>query len=129
MVLGLVVPGFVYQVSAQTVAGPDPGQGAFGTRVLRAIVSTAAFASGYAVVFGPTVVGYVRDPDSAFADVPTLGSQFVVLALLVPWSAAYAFGGLDAAWVRVLLPDGRWLGGWYGEHSFASATPSRLRTA
>lgn len=88
VLLGLVVPGFVYQVSAQTVAGADPAQSELGTRVLRAIVSTAAFAGGYAVAFGPTIVAYVRDPGSALAAVPLLGVQFVVLALLVPWLAA-----------------------------------------
>jgi hypothetical protein len=160
VVLGLVVPGFVYQASAQAVAGPDHVPKDFGTRVLRAVVSTAAFASIYALVFGSTIVGYVRVPDRALDDVAVIGVQFVVLALLVPWLAArvrhqvvgsaryervyrraraalrlrppfdstpsawdYAFGAVDAAWVRVQLADGRWLGGWYGEHSFASSFP------
>jgi hypothetical protein len=88
VLLGLVVPGFVYQVSAQTVAGPDPAQSELGTRVLRAIVSTAAFAGGYAALFGRTIVAYVREPALALAEVPALGAQFVVLALLVPWLGA-----------------------------------------
>jgi hypothetical protein len=160
VVLGLVVPGFVYQASAREVTGPDRSEKDFGTRVLRAVVSTAAFASIYALTFGSTIVGYVRAPDRALDDVAVIGVQFVVLALLVPWLAArvrhqvigsarfarvhqrartalrlrrafdstpsawdYAFGAVDAAWVRVQLADGRWLGGWYGEHSFASSFP------
>jgi hypothetical protein len=88
VLLGLVVPGFVYQVSAQTVAGPDPAQSELGTRVLRAIVSTAVFAGVYAASFGRTIVAYVRDPDRALTELPVLGVQFTVVALLIPWLAA-----------------------------------------
>jgi hypothetical protein len=161
VVLALVVPGFVYQVSSQTVAGPDPAQSEFGTRVLRAIVSTAAFAGGYAVVFGSTILSYLHDPGRAIGAVPVLGMQFVALGLLIPWFVArlrlavlkrpwyqrvvtgrwlralhlhrtpgttptawdHAFAERAPGWVRVRLANGQWLGGWYGESSFASSFP------
>ena len=70
VVLTLVVPGFIYQVSRQAVAGPDPEQKEFSTRVLHAIVSTAVFAGVYAVLFGSRVVNYVRAPDRALSPDP-----------------------------------------------------------
>lgn len=88
VILTLVVPGFVYQVSRQAVAGPDPEQKEFSTRVLRAIVSTAAFAGVYAVLFGSTIVSYVRAPDRALSDVQLLGAAFMVFALVIPWMVA-----------------------------------------
>lgn len=88
VILTFVVPGFVYQVSRQAVAGPDPEQQEFATRVLRAIVSTAAFAGVYALLFGTRVVGYIRAPDRALDDVQAVGVAFVVFALLIPWLVA-----------------------------------------
>jgi len=88
VILTFVVPGFVYQVSRQAVAGPDPEQQEFATRVLRAIVSTAAFAGVYALLFGGRVVEYIRTPDRALDDVQIVGVAFVVFALLTPWLVA-----------------------------------------
>jgi len=101
IVLTLVVPGFVYQVSRRAVAGPDPEQADFGTRILRAIVSTAAFGGIYALVVGRFVVAYVRDPDRALTDVQLVGVVFVALALVVPWVFARA-----GYW----LASARWFG-------------------
>lgn len=35
----------------------------------------------------------------------------------------FAFNGIEPCWVRVLTKDGRWIGGWFGEASFASSFP------
>jgi hypothetical protein len=35
----------------------------------------------------------------------------------------YAFNGISPTYVRVLTNDGRYLGGWYGDESFASSFP------
>jgi hypothetical protein len=161
VVLALVVPGFVYQVSRQAAAGPDPEQKEFGTRVLRAIVSTAVFAGVYSLLFGTTIVDYVRTPDRALNEVQALGVYFVVFALLIPWATArlhyvlvssaaftsvvggltsrfglrraydptpsawdFAFSRGEASWVRVRFADGTWLGGWFGDASYASSFPN-----
>lgn len=88
VILTLVVPGFVYQVSRQAVAGPDPEQKEFGTRILHAIVSTAVFAGIYALIFGTRIVEYVRAPDRALSDVQILGLAFIGFALAIPWAVA-----------------------------------------
>lgn len=45
-----------------------------------------------------------------------------------PWDPTpsgwdFAFRDRQAGWVRVLRPDGRWMGGFFGEASFASSYP------
>jgi hypothetical protein len=103
VILTLVVPGFVYQVSRQAVAGPDPEQREFGTRVLHAIVSTAAFAGVYSLLLGQRIVAYVRAPDRALNDVQTLGVAFLVLALVVPWVVArLGYWLVSAKWYRTV---------------------------
>ena len=71
-----MVPGFVYQVSRQAAAGPDPEQEEFGTRILHAIVSTACFAGVYALLFGARIVNYAQTPDRILSDVELLGVAF-----------------------------------------------------
>ncbi|MBW0252697.1 DUF6338 family protein [Cellulomonas sp. PS-H5] len=88
VVLTLVVPGFVYRASWQSVAGPDPARPDFGTRVLHAMVATGMFAGAYAAVLGPVGAGYARSPDRALDDVRGLALAFVVLAIAVPWASA-----------------------------------------
>lgn len=83
-----MVPGFVYQVSRQAAAGPDPEQKEFGTRILHAIVSTACFAGVYALLFGARIVNYAQNPDRILSDVDLLGVAFVVLTLVIPWLVA-----------------------------------------
>ncbi len=38
------------------------------------------------------------------------------------WDFAFSKG--RAGWVRVRFPDGRWLGGWFGEDSYATSFPN-----
>ncbi|QTE28561.1 DUF6338 family protein [Pengzhenrongella sicca] len=102
VILTLVVPGFVYQVSRQAVAGPDPEQREFGTRVLHAIVSTAAFAGVYALLFGARAAEYVRDPNRALDDVGFLGVTFIGFALVVPWIVArVGYWVASSGWYRI----------------------------
>lgn len=161
VILALVVPGFVYRVSRQAVAGPDPETQELDVRILHAIVATAAFAGVYALTFGTVIRDYVLAPDRALDDIRAIGLYFVIFALLVPWSVArvryyletsqwylrtadrlvtllrlrpafdptpsawdFAFSRGTASWVRVRYPDGRWLGGWFGDRSWASSFPN-----
>ncbi|MET0435757.1 MAG: DUF6338 family protein [Cellulomonas sp.] len=158
--LTLVVPGFVYRASWQSVAGPDPARPDFGTRVLHAMVATGVFAGAYAAAFVPVLAAYAREPAQALGNARAVGLGFVVLAIALPWLAARlcfwvvrsdrfvlltartppalrrgrpldhppsawdrAFGGAPRGWVRVRFADGRWLGGWYGDDSFATTHP------
>jgi len=159
--LTLVVPGFVYRASWQSVAGPDPARPDFGTRVLHAMVATGVFAGAYAAAFGPVLARYAHDPSRVLSDPRTAGLGFIGLVIVVPWLTARlcfwvvrgdrfglltartppalrrgrpldhppsawdrAFGGASrGCWVRVRFADDRWLGGWYGDDSFATTHP------
>lgn len=88
VILAAVMPGFVYQVSRRRVAGPDPDEREFGVRILRAIAASAMLASLYAVVLGPRVVTYVRDPEAALEDIQVLGLAYLLTVVVVPWIAA-----------------------------------------
>lgn len=88
VVLTLVVPGFVYRASWQSVAGPDPARPDFGTRVLHAMVATGLFGGVYAAALGPAVTQYGSDPALALDDVRGLAVAFLVLALGLPWASA-----------------------------------------
>ena len=160
VILAAVMPGFVYQVSRRRIAGPDPDEIEFGTRVLRAIMASAVFAGLYAVIFGRPLRGYLRNPDSVIEDVEGLGWLFLLLVVVIPWLAArlafylstsarwlaitarlrdklhlrrqwdptpsawdFAFSTREPGWVRVRTADGTWVGGWFGENSFASSYP------
>lgn len=88
VVLTLVVPGFVYRASWQSVAGPDPARPDFGTRVLHAMVATGVFAGSYAVALGPVLARYAREPATALDDVRNVATAFLVLGLGLPWAGA-----------------------------------------
>ncbi|QTE29350.1 DUF6338 family protein [Pengzhenrongella sicca] len=88
IVLTVVMPGFVYQVSRRRVGGPDPDEREFGVRVLRAIAASAVFAGLYAVILGPKVVSYARDPSEALVDVQLIGVGFLVTVVAIPWLTA-----------------------------------------
>ncbi|GIG37556.1 DUF6338 family protein [Cellulomonas pakistanensis] len=88
VVLTLVVPGFVYRASWQSVAGPDPARPDFGTRVLHAIVATATFAGVYGTVLGPALLAVARDPELAVEGARTAAVAFLLLAIGIPWAAA-----------------------------------------
>lgn len=88
VVLTLVVPGFVYRASWQSVAGPDPARPDFGTRVLHAMVATGVFAGVYAAALGPVLAAYARDPASVLDDVRGVALTFLLLGLRLPWASA-----------------------------------------
>jgi hypothetical protein len=88
VVLTLVVPGFVYRASWQSVAGPDPARPDFGTRVLHAMVATGVFAGSYAAALGPVLAAYAREPATVLDDVRGIALAFLLLGLLLPWAAA-----------------------------------------
>ena len=161
VILALVVPGFIYRASRQSITGPDPEEREFGARILRSIAATAVFAGIYTLCFGPFIRDYVLAPSKALSDIRVIGLLFIVFALLIPWLAArvryyittsawygwaivwirrrlklrrgfdptpsawdFAFGRSTASWVRVRYADGRWIGGWFGDQSYASSFPN-----
>ncbi|MEU2961209.1 DUF6338 family protein [Streptomyces albidoflavus] len=147
----VVLPGAVYQFLRERFRGPVPGERDLGERVLRAVVASVILDSLYVLVAGPQMVRLVRNGGGAGWDVvaerPRLAS-LVALALFVLVPAAAA-GGVSAwerrrlraryrstptAWdhmflshgscfVRARLTDGTWVGGWYGNASYATSYP------
>lgn len=88
VVLAAVVPGFVYQISVRKVQGPSADEAEALVRVLRAIASSAVFATLYGVAFGPMVVDYVNHPARASDDVRWIALLVLGLVLLIPWLTA-----------------------------------------
>jgi hypothetical protein len=160
IVLSAVMPGFIYQASRRRVMGPDPDEIDLGTRVLRAVMGSAAFAGVYAIVLGPWIAERVRTPQAALGSIQLIGFAFLSMVVVVPWLAArvafyvrasdwwqrlkdrarerfdvrgqwdptptawdFAFGKIRLGWVRVLMPDGTWVGGRFGLKSFATGYP------
>ncbi|MBG6219093.1 hypothetical protein IWX75_003584 [Arthrobacter sp. CAN_A6] len=61
----------------------------------------------------------VADTASAFTQKWNLRSQWDP----TPSAWDFAFNGRKAGWVRVQTSDGTWMGGWFGDSSFATSFP------
>ncbi|MEV0971369.1 DUF6338 family protein [Microtetraspora glauca] len=151
LVACFVLPGVVYQFLRERFRGPLPGHRDLGERVLRAVVATIVLDALYVIIFGPVLAMPLRKRSdewlTAFASNPrsfalvgllllvgipavaALGFSFLESRrrksayLPTPTSWDYAFANRRAGFVRARLKSGRWIGGWYGYNSHASAYP------
>ncbi|MGW3836829.1 DUF6338 family protein [Streptomyces microflavus] len=144
-----VLPGVSYQFVRERQLGADPGEQDLTERVLRALTSSVALDSLYAVIFAPWIVRWadngLRIPRDS-GQLRWAGATCLVLVFLVPAASAWlvcalrkrrrrgkyvgtpsawdeVFQDLPASFVRVRMKDGTWVGGWYGPRSFATAYP------
>ncbi|WP_051754942.1 DUF6338 family protein [Kitasatospora purpeofusca] len=151
IILLLVVPGVTYQFVRERARGPVAAHRDLGERVLRALTAGLALDALYVIVAGPALTRLVHDRRQGWltgaADNPRIAALTAMLLLLVvPACAAWiasllgsrrsrsVYDPTPTAWdaafrqrghclVRVRLKSGGWIGGWYGERSFASAYP------
>lgn len=160
VIVGAVVPGFVYQISRRRIRGPGPDEQSVTIRVLRSIATSVVFVCVYIAVLGYPPLGVELNPDGLPVSWRPVAIGTLMLALVIPWFAAraiyylmtappiagatsaitrhlslrsqwdptpsawdFAFNGRKAGWVRVQTSDGTWMGGWFGDGSFASSFP------
>jgi len=100
VVLGAVVPGFVYQGSRRRVSGPDPDEAEVTVRVLRAIATSAVFACLYVAVLGSWLTSEVASAEAVQRAPRRSAGVAGVLVFLLPWASARAvyFISTAAAW-------------------------------
>ena len=146
-----VLPGIVYQAVRERYREPVTSDREIGRQVLRAIVVGIALDSLYLIVGGPALINLLAGVTGSSPPHPPphpriVGVVGLVLFVLVPatvavveavWSRRasgsryrttptswdHLFGDRDSCFVRVRLKDGRWVGGWFGKDSYASAFP------
>lgn len=148
-----VLPGAVYQFVRERMRGPVPQERALSERVLRALVASVVLDTVYAVMAGPEVLRLVRIGEGGLLDQGVAGERIrlvglvgMLLFVVVPAVAAVAvsleqrrrlrarYQQIPSAWdhifrdrrpcfVRLRLKDGTWVGGWYGNGSYASSYP------
>jgi len=151
IVLLLVLPGVVYQFVRERTHGLVPAHKDLGERILRAVTAGIVLDTFYVLLAGPWLVrllqGQQRGWFHAAADRPrAVALAALLLLILLPAGAAWLVSRLHArgsrssfeptptAWdsafrqrghslVRLRLKSGSWVGGWYGERSFASSYP------
>ena len=105
-VLLMVVPGVVFTAVRRRLRGPTPEDQDFSVRLVNAIAASVVFASAYLVLFGPTLVEWIKpsngSPTKLLEDGPRrFGWTVLLLAVVVP-----AVLGV-AAHVRV--PQWKWI--------------------
>ncbi|MFZ3494065.1 DUF6338 family protein [Streptomyces sp. 5.8] len=151
VILLLVLPGVVYQFVHERAHGLVPGHRDLGERVLRAVTAGIVLDTSYVLLVGPWLIRLLRDQRrgwlSGAADHPrTVALAAMLLLIALPAGAAWLVSRLrlrgshssyertPTAWdsafrrrghclVRVRLKSGAWVGGWYGEGSYASSYP------
>ncbi|MCX5144053.1 DUF6338 family protein [Streptomyces sp. NBC_00338] len=152
MLLVLVVlPGVTYQFLRERLRGPVPGERDLGERVLRAVAASVVLDTLYLVAAGPQLVRFARYSGAggweAVARQPRpAGLLGLALFVVVPAAAAGGvtwwqrrlrparYGSTPTAWdhlfrdagpcfVRMRMRDGAWVGGWYGNNSYATSYP------
>jgi hypothetical protein len=147
LLLGLVLPGAVFQIVSETQLGPARHHVTWSERILRAILASLVFDSFYVIVAGPALVTTLKRWDHVLLHFPReAAAAFAVLVILFPGGIALAlawrrnrgwagkYSDTPTAWdhmfrtesnvfVRARLKDGRWAGGWFGVRSFASTFP------
>ncbi|MDP4512028.1 DUF6338 family protein [Nonomuraea turcica] len=151
IVILLVLPGVSYQFVRERLRGLAPGHKELGERVLRALTAGIVLDTVYVVLGGEWLVRLFYDRQQGWladaATNPRLAALAALLLLVViPAGSAWLVGWLavrgtgsaykptPTAWddafskrahcfVRARLKSGHWVGGWYGERSFASGYP------
>ncbi|AZS74838.1 hypothetical protein GTW98_13000 [Streptomyces sp. SID8375] len=151
IVLLLVLPGVTYQFVRERARGLAPHHKDLGERILRAVTAGVVLDTFYVLLAGPWVVRLIYDRHRGWltgtADHPRLAALTAILLLIVlPAGTASLVSRLSSpgrgstydatptAWdsafihrshcfVRARLKSGRWVGGWYGERSYASSYP------
>jgi hypothetical protein len=147
VLVGLVLPGAVFQIASETQLGPARHHITWSERVLRATLASLVFDTLYVIVAGPTLVGLLKRWDHALLHSSReVAVVFAVLVILFPAGVALAlarwrnrswagkYSDTPTAWdhmfrtesnvyVRARLKDGQWAGGWFGVRSFTSTFP------
>lgn len=139
----LVLPGIVYQFLRERFRPPARGHRDLGERVLRALVASILLDTVYLIVAGPALVR--RWTLEQARPLALLGGLLLVVvpALAaggltwwdrrrsgyrgyrsdIPAAWDHAFAGRGGTFVRIRLTNGIWVGGWFGNDSFASSYP------
>lgn len=151
IVLLLILPGAIYQFVRERSRGPLPAHKDLGERILRALTASAVLNTVYVIIGGDWVVSLVYDRrkgwlSGAASDYRLTAITALVLLVVIPTAAAWSvslwsgrkraatYDATPTAWddafkdrahcfVRARLKSGRWVGGWYGERSYASSYP------
>jgi hypothetical protein len=145
LVVVCVLPGVTYQFVRERARGPVPGETDLGHRLLRALTASIVLDGIYLAVLGRNLVEMLR-PDRFPGDPRGTALYALVLLFGVPASSAavlswrerrrlrgryratptawdHMFRDRGPSYVRARLKDGTWVGGWYGETSFATSYP------
>ncbi|WP_149263452.1 DUF6338 family protein [Actinomadura sp. K4S16] len=151
IVLLLILPGVAYQFVRERSRGPLPVHKDLGERILRALAASAIINAAYVIIGGDLIVHLVYDDKKGWlsgsaSNYRLIAITAIALLIVVPTMAAWgvslwsgrkraaAYDATPTAWddafknrgpcfVRVRLKSGRWIGGWYGRHSYASGYP------
>ncbi|MFF4237804.1 DUF6338 family protein [Actinomadura geliboluensis] len=151
IVLLLILPGVTYQFVRERSRGLHPAHKDLGERILRALTASAVLDTVYVIIGGGWVVHLFYDRrkgwlSGAASDYRLTALTALTLLTVIPAVAAWGvslWGGrrrtatydvTPTAWddafkdrahcfIRVRLKSGQWVGGWYGEHSYASSYP------
>ncbi|OON79614.1 DUF6338 family protein [Streptomyces tsukubensis] len=148
-----VLPGAVHQFLRERWRGPVPQERVLSERVLRALVASIVLDTAYAVAAGPELLRLVGVGGDGLTRAGLVGERIrwvglwgLVLFVAVPAATAAAVSLLQrrhlraryqstpSAWdhvfrdrqpcfVRLRLKDGTWVGGWYGNESYATSYP------
>ncbi|MFG3245492.1 DUF6338 family protein [Streptomyces sp. NPDC048187] len=141
-----LLPGAAYQFVRESRRGPAPGEGDLGHRLLRALTVSVVLDSLYFAVLGSRPAELVQPNDfpdhareAALYALVLLFALPALAALTVSWfeqrRLRARYRGTPTAWdhvfrdrggcyLRARLKDGAWVGGWYGERSYASSYPN-----
>lgn len=151
IVLLLILPGVTYQLVRERSRGLYPAHKDLGERIIRALTASAVLNTVYVIIGGDWAVNLIHDRNKGWLSGAASDYRFTAvtaLALLVVVPAATALGvslwtgrrrsaiydATPTAWddafknrahcfVRVRLKSGQWVGGWYGDRSYASSYP------
>ncbi|WDM16635.1 hypothetical protein J3S85_37280 [Streptomyces lavenduligriseus] len=140
-----LLPGVVYQFVRESRRGQVPGERDLGHRLLRALTVSVVLDSVYVAVLGGRPVELAqpgRFPGhSREAALYALTLLFVLPALAALTVSRFEerrlrarYRGTPTAWdhmfrdrggcyLRARLKDGTWVGGWYGNNSYATSFP------
>lgn len=88
VIVGAVVPGFVYQISRRRIRGPGPDEQSVTIRVLRSIATSVVFLCVYIAVldYPPSVVSLDNHGMPVSWRMAALFALFLVL--IIPWATA-----------------------------------------
>ncbi|MDK1328288.1 DUF6338 family protein [Arthrobacter sp. zg-Y1143] len=88
VIVGAVVPGFVYQISRRRVRGPGPDEQSITIRVLRSIATSVVFLCVYIAIldYPPSIIDVDSEGMPTSWRTAALGALFLVLG--IPWLTA-----------------------------------------